>query len=179
MQIEVKEEIAIQRTKERHLPGKGAQGGRALLKMWHVGGGLGASQNEENSKQKHSCKETGPTPPPAVTQRKECRLTSPEDTSQKMGVIKRRLEVSKKGGKDPSKISCLGLGNNAINDTWTTEEEETYWDNLVHAEVQEGSMRHKKTRDSGFREATGFIDLRRSPSGGFQNSRLTTLHSTS
>lgn len=33
MQIQVKEEIAIQRKKERHLPGKGAQGVRALLKM--------------------------------------------------------------------------------------------------------------------------------------------------
>lgn len=64
----------------------------------------------------------GSTPQPAITEDRVqadfTRIYISQD-----GLTECTLEVSKKkGDKDSSKISCLRLGNNAINDTGTTAE---------------------------------------------------------
>lgn len=117
MQIRVKEEIAIQRKKERALPGKGAQGERALkMDVWV--GAWELAKGKRIASRSIPVKRQVPHPHPQSQDRVQAGF--PTRYISEDGVIKYTLEVSKKGDKDSSKISCLGLGNNAINDTGTT-----------------------------------------------------------
>lgn len=64
------------------------------------GRGMGTGHEEENSKQKKN--DMGPTLPPALIEKKV------QGDISEHGVIKCTQEVSKKGDKRGSTVSCLG-----------------------------------------------------------------------